>query len=383
MFKLSHMQLNREIISVKRVNSKKLSDMKRQDISTETDKMDEAVKSALEVNAVKRVTNIMYNVTTWILLVIPTTTLIVVSMVVSEEDILMETDFDECFPEPDFVRFFSPVNGLLIATLAIIGTCILRNSMDELGIRHEITRNVLLWGCTYIVVLVLRSLEMGYMQPILISIQQMALSYSMIILPCKHQNGFFFFLIPGGAKISAREFSMNDDSMSRYSQSPSGSSHYSMASSSGETSMYEQGLEAVLATEKGVKKFAEHCAREFSLENIRFWQAVNQYREMYEKETQEHMEETANHIYEEYVKPGSEMQVNLPMTMAKIILKKITNKEVTIELFDDGQREIFNLMSRDSYQRFLNATSQRKKARRASNFGVGGRRKSISASLGL
>ena len=59
---------------------------------------------------------------------------------------------------------------------------------------------------------------------------------------------------------------------------------------------------------------------------------------MYEKETQEHMEETANHIYEEYVKPGSEMQVNLPMTMAKIILKKITNKEVTIEVSRAGER---------------------------------------------
>ena len=131
---------------------------------------------------------------------------------------------------------------------------------------------------------------------------------------------------------------------------------------------------------------------------------------MYAAETAKHMEETAKHIYEEYVKPGSEMQVNLPMTMAKIIQKKITDKEVTIEvsgvgaggagecatlsllatpntsqpqLFDNGQREIFNLMSRDSYQRFLNATSPRKKARRASNFGVGGRRRSISSSLGL
>jgi len=54
------------------------------------------------------------------------------------------------------VRYFSPANGLLIATLAITGTFLLRNSSDELGIRHEITRNVLLWGFTYIAVLVMR-----------------------------------------------------------------------------------------------------------------------------------------------------------------------------------------------------------------------------------
>jgi hypothetical protein len=279
--------------------------------------IDTAVKSALEVNAVKSFAKIMHNITTWILLVIPTTSLVVLSMALSDGNQLMETNFVQCFPEPLIVRYFSPANGLLIAIMALAGTCILRSSTDELGIRHEITRNVLLWGCTYIAVLVMRTLDLGHLQPIMISLQQTALSYSMIILPCKHQNGFFFFLMPGASKILAEGSS--DDS-NRYSSSPSGGSNYSMSSvgSSKENSMYEQGLESVLSTEKGVKKFAEHCAREFSLENIRFWQAVNQYREMFNSETADDMAETAHHIFEEYVKPGSEMQVNLPMTMAKV-----------------------------------------------------------------
>jgi hypothetical protein len=65
------------------------------------------------------------------------------------------------------------------------------------------------------------------------------------------------------------------------------------------------------------------------------------------------------------------------------IRKKIDQKEITIELFDDGQKEIFNLMSRDSYQRFLNARASRKTTRRGSSNGSGGRRKSISNALGI
>jgi hypothetical protein len=40
-------------------------------------------------------------------------------------------------------------------------------------------------------------------------------------------------------------------------------------------------------------------------------------------------------------------------------------------------------MSRDSYQRFLNARASRKTTRRGSSNGSGGRRKSISNALGI
>jgi hypothetical protein len=252
---------------------------------------------------------------------------------------------------------------------------------------------------------------MGNLQPITISIQQMALSYSMIVLPCKHENGFFFCL--NSSKVAIQDGSYSGaDSDSRYSMSPSGGSKYSAKSS--ERSVYEQGLESVLATNAGVKKFAEHCAREFSIENIRFWQAVNQYREMFAEETEEvsmkgrganqtrdsfpvlnlsaslnplvshfaplqHMKETALHIYDEYVKPGCDMQVNLPMTMVKLIKKQLEEDAVKVDLLDEGQREIFNLMSRDSYQRFLNARTlrQNKSERTRRGSSGGGRRRSI------
>ena len=123
-------------------------------------------------------------------------------------------------------------------------------------------------------------------------------------------------------------------------------------------------MDVVLSTPAGIKKFSEHCAREFSVENIRFWQAVNQYKELCKGEGSTDMVHAAEHIYDEYVKAMSDFQVNLPMTMVKQIKKDIDTNNVSVDIFNNGQLEIFNLMERDSYQRFLASRAQ--KARRGS-----------------
>ncbi|GMI14677.1 hypothetical protein TrVE_jg1563 [Triparma verrucosa] len=370
MFKLSHLVLSTEVLSVKRTTSNRHT-KHREGTSVSANSNSEtsnAVKSAIEVTMIKKVTRLAINITIWGLLVFPTTLLLIFSMALSNEDELMEEEFPKCFPEPIVVRYFSPANGLFVASLAITATCVLRNSSDELGIRREITRNVIIWAVTYVAVLFVRSFDLGRLQPIMISVQQMALTYSMIVLPC---GGFCGML--GGVQVFSGDGSSYRQSSGSPSYRSSASSERSVAGID-----FESGLDVVLSTEGGVRKFAEHCAREFSVENIRFWQAVNQYREICNSETLEDMKETAVHIYEEYVKPGSEFQVNLPMTMAKQIKKDIDTDNVTVELLDKGQLEIFNLMERDSYQRFLQSRAQ--KTRRASTAGgKGRRRKSLSS----
>ncbi len=357
MFKLSHLVLNQDVISVKRGTSKMISDLKR--AGTVSNDQNAAVAHAIEAAKIKSRSKTMARVSFWGLLVLPTSLLLIVFLLLSDPDDLSANEFDDCFPAPPSIRYFSPANGLLVAMLAISGTILLRNSSDELGIRHEITRNVVLWALTYIVVLILRILghDLEY-QAIIILVQQMVLTYSMIVLPVFHANGFFFFCFGGGAMILP-EYSVSSIEGRSYR------SERSVNGSSAETTFYESGktgLQQLLSTESGIKKFSEHCAREFSIENIRFWQAINQYRN---ESFKDHLEllETAEHIFDEYVKPGCENQVNLPMTMVKKIQKalKTDADHVDTTLFDQGQNEIFNLMSRDSYQRFI--ASRQKAAR--------------------
>ena len=201
MFKLAHLVLDQDVLSIKRKVSKRSGTSTFNPTTTDT-----AVKSAIEVTVIKKATKIALNVVTWGLLVFPTTCLLIISMVLSDEDDLMEDQFAQCFPEPTVVRFFSPANGLFVAFLAIIACFVLRHSADELGIRTEITRNVVIWATTYIIVLILRSEDLGRIQPILISLQQMMLTYSMIILPC---GGFHFHQIKvysgEGSSVSYRQ----------------------------------------------------------------------------------------------------------------------------------------------------------------------------------
>ncbi|GMH56549.1 hypothetical protein TrLO_g14341 [Triparma laevis f. longispina] len=367
MFKLSHLVLSQDVLSVKRTTSNRHTKHRAGTSMSHNNETTTAVKSAIEVTAIKKATSVAIQITVWGLLAFPTTLLVILTLVLSDGDELMEEEFPKCFPEPIVVRYFSPANGLFVASLAITATCILRNSSDELGIRREITRNVVIWAVTYVAVLFVRSFDLGRLQPIMISVQQMALTYSMIVLPCGGFMGIF-----GGVQVFSGEGSSYRQSSGSPSYRSSASSERSVAGVD-----FESGLDVVLSTQGGIKKFAEHCAREFSVENIRFWQAVNQYREICNSETPEDMSETAVHIYEEYVKPGSEFQVNLPMTMAKEIKKNIDTDNITVKLLDKGQLEIFNLMERDSYQRFLQSRAQ--KSRRASTAGgKSKRRKSLS-----
>ena len=351
MFKLSHLVLAQDVLSIKRKVTDKNLAKRPGTSSVSPTATDEAVKSAIEVTAIKSVTSTALWVVTYGLLVFPTTMLLILSMVLSEEEELMESEFAQCFPEPTVVRYFSPANGLFVALLAITACFILRHSSDELGIRREITRNVIIWATTYILVLIIRSYELGRIQPIFISLQQMMLTYSMIVLPC---GGFHFQQVKvyssEGSSVSYRQ------SGGSPSYRSSGSSERSVAGVD-----YEAGLDVVLSTPAGIKKFSEHCAREFSVENIRFWQAVNQYKELCSGEGSTDIVHTAEHIYDEYVKPGSDFQVNLPMTMVKQIKKDIDTGNVSIDIFNNGQLEIFNLMERDSYQRFLASRAQKQR----------------------
>jgi hypothetical protein len=253
----------------------------------------------------------------------------------------------------------------------------------------------------------------------------MALSYSMIVLPCFHTYHFFFFLYRSDAIIH------NSSEGSSYA-SEGRSVSMRMSNSSAEKSIYESDLETLLSTEYGIKKFSEHCAKEFSMENIRFWQSVNHFRTEViklestplesigeasgtqevsqsedggettpdatpaatptaaaltanQQQTKDDIYEMAIAIWDEYVKPGSDMQVNIPNKMCKEVKATIDSHQLGHDLFDDSQREIFNLMSRDSYQRYLaskareSSSKQRKNSVKLVGFA---RRRSLSGDSG-
>ncbi|VEL14971.1 unnamed protein product [Protopolystoma xenopodis] len=100
----------------------------------------------------------------------------------------------------------------------------------------------------------------------------------------------------------------------------------------------------------GQRVFREFLRSEYSEENIMFWTAC----EDLKRETNpEVVEEKARLIYEDYISILSPREVSLDSRVREIINANMI--EPSPHTFDEAQIQIYTLMHRDSYPRFLNS----------------------------
>jgi regulator of G-protein signaling len=105
-----------------------------------------------------------------------------------------------------------------------------------------------------------------------------------------------------------------------------------------------------MKSRNGRKLFCEFLRSEFSEENLLFWLACEDLRE---EQNSERVKEKARQIYEDYVSVLSPKEVSLDCRARDIIGKNMTNP--TNHAFDEAQLQIYTLMQRDSYPRFINS----------------------------
>jgi regulator of G-protein signaling len=98
----------------------------------------------------------------------------------------------------------------------------------------------------------------------------------------------------------------------------------------------------------GLKIFAEFLKKEFSGENIYFWTACERYRQICD-ETERRREALA--IYERHLANGALEPVNVDSNARNNTRERLSNADR--DLFSSAQKQIFNLMKFDSYQRFI------------------------------
>uniref|UniRef100_A0AC35EZ93 RGS domain-containing protein n=1 Tax=Panagrolaimus sp. PS1159 TaxID=55785 RepID=A0AC35EZ93_9BILA len=98
----------------------------------------------------------------------------------------------------------------------------------------------------------------------------------------------------------------------------------------------------------GQKYFAEFLKSEYSDENILFWQACE---ELKRERNTEKIEEKARIIYEDFISILSPKEVSLDSRVREIINNNMVHP--TAHTFDEAQNQIYTLMQRDSYPRFI------------------------------
>ncbi|CAG2173370.1 unnamed protein product [Oppiella nova] len=107
----------------------------------------------------------------------------------------------------------------------------------------------------------------------------------------------------------------------------------------------------------GRKVFRDFLKCEYSEENILFWLACE---DLKKESNPDVIEEKARLIYEDYISILSPKEVSLDSRVREIINRNMV--EPSPHTFDEAQLQIYTLMHRDSYPRFINSQTYRKLA---------------------
>lgn len=109
-----------------------------------------------------------------------------------------------------------------------------------------------------------------------------------------------------------------------------------------------QSFEMMLNDPAGLHTFAEFLKKEFSGENIYFWTACERFRQINDisERTKEALE-----IFDKHLANGSPEPVNVDSQARLRAQERLSSAEK--DLFLHAQKQIFNLMKFDSYQRFI------------------------------
>ncbi|KAM6948154.1 regulator of G-protein signaling 20 isoform 2-T2 [Aplochiton taeniatus] len=117
-----------------------------------------------------------------------------------------------------------------------------------------------------------------------------------------------------------------------------------------EVRTWGQSFDKLMACPVGRNAFRQFLRTEFSEENMLFWLACEEFSM---ESNNSAIEEKARLIYEDYVSILSPKEVSLDSHVREVINKNML--EPTCHTFDDAQLQIYTLMQRDSYPRYMNS----------------------------
>ncbi|XP_017264796.1 regulator of G-protein signaling 19 isoform X5 [Kryptolebias marmoratus] len=117
-----------------------------------------------------------------------------------------------------------------------------------------------------------------------------------------------------------------------------------------EIRLWSQSFDKLMRNPAGRNVFREFLRTEYSEENMLFWLACEDLKQELNKSA---IEEKARSIYEDYISILSPKEVSLDARVREVINKKM--QDPTRHTFEDAQLQIYTLMHRDSYPRFISS----------------------------
>ncbi|KAJ4937137.1 hypothetical protein JOQ06_001718 [Pogonophryne albipinna] len=119
-----------------------------------------------------------------------------------------------------------------------------------------------------------------------------------------------------------------------------------------EVHSWGQSFDKLMCCPAGRNSFRQFLRTEFSEENMLFWLACEEFSKDANKTP---VEERARVIYEDYISILSPKEVSLDSRVRETINRNI--QEPNLQTFEDAQVQIYTLMQRDSYPRYMNSSA--------------------------
>ncbi|XP_033126453.1 regulator of G-protein signaling 17-like isoform X3 [Anneissia japonica] len=113
---------------------------------------------------------------------------------------------------------------------------------------------------------------------------------------------------------------------------------------------WSRNFDTMMRSSKGLQAFRGFLCSEYSEENLMFWLACEELHTISEAVK---VEERARLMYEDYISILSPKEVSLDSRVREIVNRNMVDP--TVYTFDEAQQQIYTLMQRDSFPRFINS----------------------------
>ncbi|GFN81928.1 regulator of G-protein signaling 7 [Plakobranchus ocellatus] len=112
---------------------------------------------------------------------------------------------------------------------------------------------------------------------------------------------------------------------------------------------WSYSLQALLSDPRGRHEFKNFLVKEYSHENFAFWTACEELKFCRQSEVFDRVQKIA----EEYLTSGSASEINIDSRCAEMVKQNMKLPKPNRFTFDSAQEQIFSLMKKDTYQRFI------------------------------
>jgi len=115
--------------------------------------------------------------------------------------------------------------------------------------------------------------------------------------------------------------------------------------------LWVEKFEYLMENEHGRRLFKDFLVQEYSEENLLFWTEVEKLKDLlYDDEAHR---KKSKKIYEEFVESMAPKEINISGTTRRKIAEELENDNTSENVFKIAQNEVYVLMRRQSYPRFL------------------------------